>query len=70
MKNNNMDKILAKIVYYSIITITIFAGIILIATFDAMVEAMEISKVHFVISSICVAWIGAYAIFIYILERR
>ena len=70
MKKNNIDKILAKIVYYSVTSIAIFAGIILTATFGAMIEAMEISRVHFIISSVCTALIGMYALFIYFLERK
>ena len=64
-----MDKIIAKVIYYGTMIITILVTIVLIATLGAMVEAWTISKAHSVIVIACAVWLAMYAIFIYLLER-
>lgn len=68
-KKKNRDKIIAKVIYNTMMVVSIIAGIFLIATLGAMVESWEIRAIHAAIAIVCIIWLSLVALFIHWLDR-
>ena len=66
--SNNMEKILAKVIYYTAVLITFFACIGFVSSFVFMVEAWEITIFPFTIFACSISWIVSMVGFVYGLE--
>ena len=66
--SNKMEKIIAKVIYYAAIIITIMACIGFVASFEVMVEAWEITLFPFAVCATCVSWIASMVGFVYALD--
>ena len=61
MKNKKqMEKFLAKFVWYALTTITAIAAITLLVSVVAMIENLAYS----IIPIICIIWLGIYSMFV------
>lgn len=70
MKTNkqNMDKIIAKVIWNVLAMITIFAVIAVLVSVGAMIEDMAITFENAVIAAVASAWVAAYSLFIVWIE--
>lgn len=63
-------KTLAKIVWYALNFVTVGFGFALLISIGSMIMEMMVSKTYLIISTVSIAWIIAYYLFVRYLNKR
>ena len=70
VRKQNVEKAIAKLIWYSTMMITFLAVIVIFAVMGAMVEEMMFTFPRILTVAICSGWIALYALFIVWVESK